>query len=489
MTFYGYTDSLSPAQKALVEKRLTRHGKYTGVAYQGKKYSYPEYIRLLVKQGGDFIVRKQSNGKIEYGLYVDGEAPCASGSVYHYSARDHYAYKTLTKTQYDFAVYLREHHFDDDAVAQAFEVEEKERIARDAAARTEQEEAERRAADAEYARREDFERLLLDKAQEVFNAHPEVYVSVYRLFINKTKTYRFHNCKVVGAIALMPDPLAKEFLQEILRPVNKGSRACFELLTGLALPEGARDTVQFVELLNALPMIYPDPFTVHSLEPSGEKYYVCTVRGFEETRGIRVKNKWNLDLFARKERSYWCVSEGRSGVYFTKSKRKDALTRTVEDVIEQTGIEKFRALIEDAVKRHGLSPLYTTPDNASQAFEPVVPAPAPVLLLPAPPVAALLPAPVEEARVPSPKDAHGPVPEKTFIDTTIQGAGWRIHFDPATQRTRVFIDSNASAAFRKAIEQAGFCWSPSMQSFNKKLTFRAFRAAQALAQSLRRLSA
>lgn len=125
-------------------------------------------------------------------------------------------------------------------------------------------------------------------------------------------------------------------------------------------------------------------------------------------------------------------------------------------------------------------------DNAPA---PVEEAPAPVLLLPAPPVAALLPAPVEEARVPSPKDAHGPIPEKTFIDTTIQGAGWRIHFDPATQRTRVFIDSNASAAFRKAIEQAGFCWSPLMQSFNKKLTFRAFRAAQALAQSLRRLSA
>lgn len=122
-------------------------------------------------------------------------------------------------------------------------------------------------------------------------------------------------------------------------------------------------------------------------------------------------------------------------------------------------------------------------DNAPA---PVEEAPAPVLLLPAPPVAALLPAPVE---APSPKDAHGPIPEKTFIDTTIQGAGWRIHFDPATQRTRVFIDSNASAAFRKAIEQAGFHWSSSMQSFNKKLTFRAYRAAQALAQSLRRLSA
>lgn len=58
MTFYGYTDSMAPAQKALVEKRLTTHGRYTGVSYRGRQYTYPEYIRLLVKQGGDFIARK-----------------------------------------------------------------------------------------------------------------------------------------------------------------------------------------------------------------------------------------------------------------------------------------------------------------------------------------------------------------------------------------------------------------------------------------------
>lgn len=175
---------------------------------------------------------------------------------------------------------------------------------------------------------------------------------------------------------------------------------------------------------------------------------------------------------------------------------KTCQLRVVKDIEDALYREVFNAArpapaapqpVEEAPQAE---PQAETPAAVSDnAPAPVDESPAPVLLLPAPPVAALLPAPVEEARVPSPKDAHGPVPEKTFIDTTIQGAGWRIHFDPATQRTRVFIDSNASAAFRRAIEQAGFCWSPSMQSFNKKLTFRAFRAAQALAQSLRRLSA
>lgn len=359
MTFYGYTDSMDPTKKALTEKRLTTHGKYTGVSYQGRQYTYPEYIRLLVKQGGDFIARKGANSKTEYGLYVEGEMPCLGGGTKSYTARDRRLIVTLTKTQYDFAVYLRAHHFDDDSVAQAFEAEEKERIAREAAARTEQEESERRAEEAECARRKDFERLISEKTQEVFDAHPEVFVAIRNLFMNKIGGYHPHHGKLVGAIALMPDPLAKEFLQELLRPGNKGSRACFELLTGLTLPDGVRDTREFIDGLGALPIRYPDPSTIRSLEPSGEKYYICTPHGFEEVRGIRVKNKWNFDLFAKKEGSTWRVTEGRSGLYFAPAKRRDALTRTVEEVIEQAGVEKFRALIEDAIKRRGLSPLYT----------------------------------------------------------------------------------------------------------------------------------
>lgn len=359
MTFYGYTDSMVPAKKALTEKRLTTHGKYTGISYRGRQYTYPEYIRLLVKQGGDFIACKGSNGKTEYGLYVDGEIPCTDGGTKSYTARDRRLTVTLTKTQYDFAIYLRAHHFDDDATAQAFEAKEKERIAREAAERTEREEAERRAEDAEHARRKDFERLISEKTQEVFDAHPEVFVAIRNLFMNKIGGYRRVLGELTGVIALMPDPLARERLQDLLHPANRGSRACFELLTGLTLPDGTRDTREFIDGLGALPIHYPDPLTVRSLEPSGEKYYICTSHGFEEVRGIRVKNRWSFDLFAKKEGSTWRVTEGRSGLCFAFSKRREALTRTVEEVIEQAGVEKFRALIEDAVKRRGLSPLYT----------------------------------------------------------------------------------------------------------------------------------
>jgi len=77
----------------------------------------------------------------------------------------------------------------------------------------------------------------------------------------------------------------------------------------------------------------------------------------------------------------------------------------------------------------------------------------------------------------------GNTPEKTFIGETITGGNWKILFDPETQRTRVFLE-NGSEKQKNAITAAGFWWSGAMNSYNKKLTFKAYRAAKALAETL-----
>lgn len=90
--------------------------------------------------------------------------------------------------------------------------------------------------------------------------------------------------------------------------------------------------------------------------------------------------------------------------------------------------------------------------------------------------------PEEPAR--DPKQARGLVPEKTFVGDEIAGNGWRIVFDGEAQRTRVIFDRNPGKAVRETVKNAGFYWLPSYQSWNKKLTFRAYRAAQTLAAEL-----
>ena len=96
---------------------------------------------------------------------------------------------------------------------------------------------------------------------------------------------------------------------------------------------------------------------------------------------------------------------------------------------------------------------------------------------------------VEAAPVEIEQPTPRPVPEKTFIGETITGKGWRILFDGETQRTRVLFDAAPTDAARAAVEKAGFYFSAALNSWNKKLTFKAHRAAVALSGELAALYA
>lgn len=122
-------------------------------------------------------------------------------------------------------------------------------------------------------------------------------------------------------------------------------------------------------------------------------------------------------------------------------------------------------------------------DPAPAAVEetPAAPAvdPAPAAVEEAPAAPAANPAPVADG-----KATRGPVPEKTFIGESITGNGWKILFDGETSRTRIIFESKPTDAARAALDKAGFFFSAAMNSWNKKLTFKAYRAAQALAGEL-----
>lgn len=85
------------------------------------------------------------------------------------------------------------------------------------------------------------------------------------------------------------------------------------------------------------------------------------------------------------------------------------------------------------------------------------------------------------------KPAAAPM-DKSWIGTTITGKGWNIAFDQQTGRTRVLFQAQPTDAQKAAIENAGFYWSAQLNSWNKKLTCKAYRAAQALAVALNALA-
>lgn len=96
---------------------------------------------------------------------------------------------------------------------------------------------------------------------------------------------------------------------------------------------------------------------------------------------------------------------------------------------------------------------------------------------PAKPVAKAEAKPVEPAKPVAAAD-------NAWIGTAIEGKGWRIAFDEAAQRTRVIFAADPSAKQKAAIDAAGFYWSNTTKSWNKKLTRKAYRAALALSETL-----
>ena len=88
-----------------------------------------------------------------------------------------------------------------------------------------------------------------------------------------------------------------------------------------------------------------------------------------------------------------------------------------------------------------------------------------------------------------PKQTQPAPVEKAWIGTTLTGKGFNIAFDEKTQRTRVLFQGEPTKAQKDAVIAAGFYWSAQLQSYNKKLTCKAHRAAVALFDALNALTA
>lgn len=152
---------------------------------------------------------------------------------------------------------------------------------------------------------------------------------------------------------------------------------------------------------------------------------------------------------------------------------------------------KAKPTLADAPKAQAPAPVKDAPKAAKPAKAPKAAKPkakpAPVQDAPK----AQAPAPTQDAAQAVCKPAADAAQAvcKAWIGSTITGKGWRIVFDGDAQRTRVIFDAKPTAAQAAAVDAARFYYSPSMGSYNKHLTCKAYKAAQALAQTLAGLAA
>ena len=96
------------------------------------------------------------------------------------------------------------------------------------------------------------------------------------------------------------------------------------------------------------------------------------------------------------------------------------------------------------------------------------------------------PAPVEDV---GPAEPVKPAPvEKPWIGTSISGDGWTIDFDAKVERTCIRFAATPTAAQKAIVDAAGFYYRNDLKCFVKKLTCKAYRAAQSVAAGLKAIA-
>jgi len=235
----------------------------------------------------------------------------------------------------------------------------------------------------------------------------------------------------------------------------------------------------------------PDAVTVngrsfpasYSLARTGDVYVFATVKADADAAEMPVRLHISATMPMHAD-AVAAAEAARAASKASKPAEAPAPVQEVAPVVEAAPVQEAPAPVQDTpVDKPAPAKKARKPRKASKPVE----APAPVQEV----ASAVEAAPVQEVAPSHVQDTPAPVDApagKAWIGTAIQGKGWSIAFDAAAGRTRVQVEGTPTDAQRSAIEQAGFYWSAQLNSWNKKLTCKAYRAAQALASTLNALA-
>ncbi len=357
-SYLGFTDSMQPMKKARTENTLDKKYRYDGIV-------------MTCKQHILNILKADAYGKIDpaYSYYStkthEMTKPKTDYQIYFITQDQEHnveVYNSVTKTEYDFFIYLQSQGFSDDnkvrsylnhEAAQAEETERQEKA---------QAEKERAAQEQREAEAKTFNKWL---ENQIANYSNNENLSIARqIFLDTVNCADDHQLKkLLILIDNIGNPKCKNQLMEWLAYYNKASKAVFYHITGIKLPSTDRETFALLDSLtgaeyqSAVPYKAVQKGTESNKKPVETFYIIDGSKQFKAVLGEAI-TICNLDLFIRKEKNQYLLSESRTGVLMASGKTRTEAINGVKTIVERNGIEQVNKILNRYIEQFGISPKF-----------------------------------------------------------------------------------------------------------------------------------
>lgn len=243
-TYFGFTEKMTPMQKARAENSLDKL-----VRYNDEIMTRKEWIHRRLKEG---VSPSYEENYSYYSSRTQAMTKPKTLYMLKWTETNHMGnldtiFHEVNKTAYDYAIHLVENGFLDDSAAHEYVLVEQQQREAEEEAQALQEAKEREDREREEQGRNEFRQWLNDQALNYNNNR--------NLQIAQNAFIRDHgkeNPRIVLLLVMIDNidiPECKHALKEWLHYGNKTSKKVFHLITGIKLPNTDKGTMEILDSL------------------------------------------------------------------------------------------------------------------------------------------------------------------------------------------------------------------------------------------------
>ena len=350
--FLGYTDNIKEPRKTKVENSLRKLYRY--------KNSICSTVECFCDKllEGCFLDKKEN-----YQYYKRNGELTKPKTLYMFCDKDGKTFIEINKTEYDFIQYLINKGLNTEEAILNYDKADVEHI--EALKQAEEEEKARQ--EEEKRRREEekeqFKNWMHTESENIPQFQRDIIDAIFLAIYGTENSW---NYSLAVCINNYDNPLCKEEVISRLHNDNKASIKIFECLTGLKLPKGYKERIEYLEGLTKADFkesieYKPRKKAEHKEIQKDEFYIVIGNYTWQKVLAESV-TKYGIDMFIFCDNGIWKLSHVETGMCITKGKNKTECMQKLKEIIDNKGIDGFNQLIEDIkqkiFERAGMNPLY-----------------------------------------------------------------------------------------------------------------------------------